>query len=102
MFVEERIYTLHPGKVPEFLRHWEELAKPAFTPGMDHLLGYYTTEYGPLNQIIHLWRYEDLADRDNHRKEFASHANWPAFVAAILPLIDSQEVKVLNPVSWSP
>ena len=31
MFIEERIYILHPGKVPEFLRHWDELAKPAFT-----------------------------------------------------------------------
>jgi len=26
-------------------------------------VGYYTTETGPLNQIVHLWAYQDLNER---------------------------------------
>lgn len=32
------------------------------------MLGYYFTEFGPLNQIIHLWGYEDFQDRETRRK----------------------------------
>src|SRR5262249_36146230 len=35
------------------------------------------TEIGPLNQIVHIWPYTDLADRARVRADAAKDANWP-------------------------
>ena len=64
MIVEERIYTLHPGKVPEYLRLYEAEGPASSEPILGNLVGWYTaTDIGELNLIVHLWGYEDLADR---------------------------------------
>ena len=40
------------------------------------LLGYWTTEVGPLNQVVHLWEYASLNDRERLRGELAKNARW--------------------------
>ena len=55
MIVEHRTYTLAPGKLPEFINMYQELGAPHQIPILRNLIGVFTTEIGPLNQIIHLW-----------------------------------------------
>ena len=31
------------------------------------LMGYYTSHIGPLNQVLHLWRYDSLAEMERKR-----------------------------------
>ncbi len=30
---------------------------------LGHLVGYFTTEVGNVNEIVHIWAYQDLAER---------------------------------------
>jgi hypothetical protein len=41
------------------------------------LAGFWYTEIGPLNQIVHLWPYQDLQERARVREAFAKDPNWP-------------------------
>ena len=41
------------------------------------MVAFWRTEIGPLNQVIHVWPYEDLADRTRIRAETAKSPNWP-------------------------
>ena len=69
MVYELRCYTLFPGKMPEYLKAAETIGRPARgnNYGVNH--GYWTAEFGALNQIWHLWKYDSLNDRERLRGE---------------------------------
>ncbi|MHA1537226.1 MAG: NIPSNAP family protein [Alphaproteobacteria bacterium] len=102
MIVEMRTYTLKAGKVPEFAKAYQELGEKIQVPILGNLVGAYTTEIGPLNQIIHLWGYADMADRDARRAKLAADKDWPKYIAAVMPLLEHMENKILLPLPWSP
>jgi hypothetical protein len=102
MIVEQRTYTLHVGKTPEYLRLYESEGMAIQTRILGRLVGYFTTDIGPLNQIIHMWGYESLEDRARRRAQMQADPGWKAYVAKIQPLIHTQETKILIPTSFSP
>lgn len=102
MIVEERIYTLHPGKVPDYMRLYEQEGLAIQKPILGHLIGWYFTDFGPQNQIVHIWGYESYAERDRRRGELGKSEAWREFLAKIRPLILRQENKTLLSAPWSP
>ena len=89
MIYEVRTYNLQPGSVPAFeesfanaLPHREKYSK---------LGAFWHTEIGPLNQVIHVWPYEDLAHRDRVRSEAASLDNWPP-KSPVKPILMQSEI----------
>ena len=102
MIVEERIYTLHPGKVPEYMKHYENEGLAVQTRHLPRMVGYFTTEIGPLNQVVHMWGYDSLDQRAERRAALGDDPAWQAYVAKIRPLIITQESKILLPMPWSP
>ncbi|WP_321857288.1 NIPSNAP family protein [Paraburkholderia tropica] len=100
MIVEHRTYMLHPGKVPTYLSLYEDEGMPIQLGYLVQPLGYYVSELGTLNQIIHLWGYEDLNDRMCQRNRLKSDPRWMPYVNKILPLIQQQESKILTPASF--
>ncbi|MPY69855.1 MAG: NIPSNAP family protein [Alphaproteobacteria bacterium] len=102
MIVEERIYTLHPGKVPEYMRLYEAEGFAIQGPILGNLVGWYQVDFGPQNQIVHMWGYESYAERDRRRAALGSSEVWHAFLGKIRPLILRQENKTLLPAPWSP
>jgi hypothetical protein len=75
---------------------------PIQTKILGRMVGYFTTELGPLNQIIHMWGYDSFEERTRRRAQMAADPGWKAYVAKIQPLIQTQESKILNPTSFSP
>ena len=75
MIYEVRTYTLKPGSVAKFeenfaaaLPHREKYSK---------LGAFWPTEIGPLNQVIHVWPYESVEERNSIRKAAGKDPNWP-------------------------
>jgi len=102
VFVEERIYTLETGKVPEYLRLYEEEGLAIQTRILPRMVGYFFTEFGPLNQVVHMWAYESLDERTEKRAELVADEGWKAYIAKIRPLILRMENKLLVPAPFSP
>lgn len=102
MIVEERTYTLHPGKVPVYLRLYEDEGLAIQTRILPRLVGYFSTDLGELNQIVHMWGYDDLAQRAQKRAELAADESWKAFVVKLQPLIQRMESRILVPAPFSP
>jgi hypothetical protein len=102
MIVEERIYTAQPGKSLEYLRMYEAEGLAIQRPILGNLVGYFTTEVGTLNQIVHLWAYDDLADRATRRAKLLADPRWKAYAAKVVPLLLTQENKILVPAPFSP
>ena len=102
MIVNIRTYTLLPRKMPTYLKLFEELGLPAMQRhGLD-LMGYYTSVVGPQNQLVHLWRFDSLADMEQKRAARDGDPAWQEFLSKTDGLVLMQEDKVKKPSSFSP
>lgn len=100
MIVEQRTYTLKAGTVQEYFRLYETEGMPIQTQFLHPMLGYYVTEVGTLNQVVHLWGYESYGDREQRRAAMRKHPGWAAYLAKIHPLIEHQENKIMLPAPF--
>lgn len=98
MIYELRTYTLFPGKQGEYLTLNEQVGRPIRGDRYGKLEGSWTTEFGLLNQYVHLWSYPSLDERERLRGELAKNEEWgKSYVPKIRPLIAAQENKILSP-----
>lgn len=97
MIVEQRTYTFQPGKLAEFLRIHEAEGIAIHLRHLPHLVGYYVSESGPLNQTVMLWAYEDVAQRERCRSALFADPEWQAYLAKVRPLMAAQESRLLTP-----
>lgn len=100
MIVEERIYTLKIGKAAEYLKLYEQEGMPIQRPILGGFLGYYFTDVGPLNTVVHMWAYEDAADRAQRRAQLQADPRWKAFLPKLAVLMERQENRILHPASF--
>lgn len=102
MYYEMRTYTLKVGTVKEYLKHFEEVGLPVISK-YAKLVGWWYTEIGELNQIIHIWAYESLDARTERRAALYRDQDWlEKFVPTAFPMIVKQESVLLRPADFSP
>lgn len=75
MIYEFRTYDLTPRSVPDFENGFAE--KLPGRLGFSPLGGLWHTEFGPLNQVLHIWPYENIAARDETRAKAVAAGAWP-------------------------
>ena len=102
MIVEERIYSLHIGAVPKYLEQYEAEGLHIQRPILGRMVGYFSTEIGPMHQIVHMWAYKDLAERAERRAKLTADPRWKAYALKTRDLQISQENKILIPAPFSP
>jgi hypothetical protein len=76
MIVEMRTYSIRIGAMRDFLGLYAREGLAVQTQHLGSPLGYYTSEVGELSQVVHLWRYTDLADRERRRAALEADARW--------------------------
>ena len=101
MIVEQRIYTMHPGTIGNYVKAYAAEGLAIQKPILGRLVGYYTTEFGPLNQVIHMWAYESFEERAERRAKLFQQQNWLDYLAKVRPFIAAQESKLLMPADFT-
>jgi hypothetical protein len=97
MIYELRTYTMKPGTVGEMVKAASEVSTDIRGNNFGKLEGYWFTEIGPLNQVMHMWSYSDLNERARLRGELARNARWTSeYIPLIRPLLVRQDVRLLN------
>lgn len=97
MIIDHRTYTLHPGNLPAFLKIYEEKGLPIQRQHLGDPVGWYVSmDIGELNQVIHMWRYDDLADRAERRAKLAAEPAWQEYLKQGMPLLQHMENKILT------
>ncbi len=97
MIYEVRTYDIKPHSMPEALKRFGD-AYPARAK-YSELAACWTTEIGPLNQLIHVWGYENAGERDRVRGEARKESGWPP---AMKELIVDMASEVFIPCPFSP
>jgi hypothetical protein len=102
---ELRTYTLYVGKMAEAVKLYQEYGFPALQKGGqdNKLVGYFIGDTGTINQLVHLWKFDDDADRRRHWEGVYGNRDFvEGFAAKFRPLLMSQEVKLMQAAPWGP
>jgi len=100
MLVEERIYTFKPASVPEYLKVYEAEGLKIQLSHLENMVGYYFTEVGDLNLIVHMWAYQSFEDRLKRRAALGADPAWRAYLAKVGHLLLNQKNRIMNPAPF--
>ncbi|XP_026574341.1 protein NipSnap homolog 3A-like isoform X1 [Pseudonaja textilis] len=98
-FYEFRTYTIKPNKMKDFLDLTSKTIhlRTAHSP----MVGYWTLEFGELNKVFHIWKYESFAQRAAVRTALTKDQEWQEkYISRMLPLLDKQENEITYLVPW--
>jgi len=104
MFLEQRIYTAAPGKLPLWLKAYSEIGGPASSRTLTPLIGMFTVEFGQINRVLFVRGFDDIDDREPGLARRDADPDWQRFIAETRPLgaLVAQEAKLLKTVPFSP
>lgn len=97
MIYEIRTYGITVGSLTEVEKRFGEAYENR--KKYSELTAFWHTEIGPLNEIIHVWPYRDLAERARIRAEAAKAHGWPPKIAEFIRTMHSE---ILVPFPFSP
>jgi NIPSNAP len=98
MIYEVRTYTLRAGSVPEFEERYEKRLPARLRHSK--LSAFWHTDFGPLNQVIHVYPYDDLGQRAAVREALANDAERNALPSG-QDLIVEQESEIVIPAPFT-
>lgn len=97
MIQELRTYTLVPGTQGQYLKLSSEVGRKTRGDKYGKLEGFWYTEFGTLNQVVHLWTFDSLNERERLRSELAKNEDWTkGYIPQIRSMLLAQENKILS------
>jgi len=97
MIYELKTYDLQPHSVPEVERRFAEAYQRR--RDISPMAAEFHTEIGPLNQIVQIWPYRDIDERDRLTTALAGVEGWPAEIGEFL-VCETRDT--FTPFSFSP
>ncbi len=97
MIYEFRTYDIKPRMMGDYQAAVDKAlagGRTKYSP----LFGYWYTEFGPLNQALHVWPYEDLKQRQDIRAVVGKLGYWPP---ASGPLLAAQKSEIFLPAPFN-
>lgn len=97
MLYEIRTYDIKPKSLGEVEKRFGEAYEQR--KKLSPLAAFFHTEIGPLNQIIHIWPYKDMAERERIRGEAVASGVWPPKIGEF---VLNMRTEIFIPFSFSP
>ena len=94
-----RTYTIALRKTPEFLDVVDRLLMPVQLKYLRPPLFMATSAVGMLNQVVHVWEFEDMGDFERRHAARDRDPSWPAYLKTSGPLITAQENRLIRRVA---
>ena len=104
MLVDHRTYRCKPGRLQAQLDLYEKYGFPVQVRHLGQPLAFLASESGALNTMVHLWAYEDAADRAKKRAAMMADPDWPVFMreTAQAEYVLEQHTNLMVPVKFAP
>jgi hypothetical protein len=99
---ELRTYTLYVATRPEALEMYRTKVWPVIKKYENNLVGYFIGDLGALNEMVHIWKFEDDNDRRRFWGEVMADEEFGAVIKGMRPMIQKQESKLLLEAPWGP
>ena len=80
MLFDHRTYKTKPGTLPAQVKLYEDYGLKAQVKHLGEPLAWMMTESGEMNTYVHIWVYENAADREKRRAAMQADPDWQLFV----------------------
>ena len=92
-----RTYDIAMGKTPEYMAAVREVALPVRESYGVKLAGWYYTDIGALNRVVHIWAYRDFAHFEEAREAFRTDERWlNDYVPRVKGIVLRQENQIMR------
>lgn len=99
-FYEFRTYNIRPDQNAAFLKLTNE--KIHLRTAHSELIGYWSVEYGGLNQVFHIWKYDSYRQRAGVRAALSQDPSWISdYISKAIPMLTSQDNEVTYLLPWT-
>src|SRR5208283_2965587 len=104
MLIDHRTYTVRPGTMPQQLKLYEEFGMTAQKRHLGEPLAYLIAESGEVNTYVHIWVYQDAADRAAKRAAMMADPEWQVFMQknAEAGYLIAQRNNLMNDAPFAP
>lgn len=96
-YIECRSYLLKVGTTDRYLGLYEAIGYPVQRDYLGEPIGFFVTEVGTLNKVMHMWGYDSLDARAERRSRLFADPRWLEFLKQSWPLVESQTTEILRP-----
>ena len=92
-----RIYDIKPGRIPEYMSAVEQVGLPIREELGVKLAGWFYSDVGTLNQVVHIWAYDDSDDLHRKMRAVYQHPGWAGdYVPRVSGLLDVQRDQLMR------
>ena len=103
MLYDFRMYTFKPGSVPDYMAAVEELAVPIRQKYGIKLAGWFYSDVGMLNQVVHIWAYNNEKHLIEGKAQVAADPDWKEkYVPRVGGLLTAQNVSLMKSTDFAP
>jgi len=102
MIIDHRTYRIKHGQSADYVALFEKFALPVMRRHQGEPIGYFETIIGPVNEVVHLWGYDDMADMEAKRAARDADPEWDAYKKKTAGMLIFQDNKIVKPTSFSP
>jgi hypothetical protein len=104
VLVDHRYYHIKPGMVGAHLDLYEKHGFAAQSRNLGEPLCYMYTESGEVNTLVHIWCYEDAADRMTKRAAMWKDPEWQSYAKQMADsgYLVSQKNNLMIPAKFAP
>jgi hypothetical protein len=104
MLVDHRTYTCRAGTLRKQMAIYEKYGLAVQKKYCGEPLAWLVAESGDVNSYVHIWVYEDAADRDRRRAAMYADPDWKVYIEknAENGYLVSQESKLMSPAPFAP
>ena len=103
MIYDFRMYTLKPGSTPTYMEAVEELALPIRQRYGIKLAGWYYSDVGELNQVVHIWGYRDHVHLAEAKAQVYADPDWKEkYIPRVQHLVVAQKTYLMLSPDFAP
>jgi hypothetical protein len=104
VLVDHRTYRIKPAMMAAHLELYDKHGRAAQVRHLGEPLGYLIAESGELNTIVHMWVYDDAADRAKKRAAMMADPEWQNYLklSAEAGYLQEQRTSLMNPAEFFP
>jgi hypothetical protein len=104
VLIDHRTYRIKPGMVAAHLDIYEKNGFAAQTRHLGQPVAYMFAESGEINTLVHIWAYDDAADRAAKRARMMSDPEWQNYLRLNneAGYLQQQRTSLMIPAGFAP
>jgi len=103
MIFDMRTYDLVPGGLDAYMAAVRDIALPVRERYGIRLAGWYFTEIGTMNRVVHIWAFRDWAHLTQSKAQFRQDPDWiERYLPRVQSLIVAQHSQIVQAADFSP